>query len=510
MSDTKSTRKLNFIKAMEINGISPLPHYFEEIYTNQVGIKKLGIRGDENYLFYSVNGLGAGYYEQHEMELSAQSVYEHFKSEAKRRDFFEKIDALLVDLQTFTDRVESLDFAELSDQQVAEYFLEANRMHGRAFSLYIVSQPYRMGVFEKNLRHELGKRVATSRIDSYLAELATSEKPTKVTREELDWLSFLITYKKKYGASLNLDNIKTETPDMYEALAKHFEEYKSLTLGDGNWTYDIKHYLNNLKHDYPKDIKELERALEERSKFPGLVKSRRNTLIKELYLDQQTVDDLAFLADIGHTRLVMRIDGWLPFVSTIIKLDIELSKRLGYGDSLNYATEQELATFAAGGQMVPEKELLARIGESSEFLMLHDHGEYKIFYGAEAGKKFKSLVPHVDHSIITELKGSTAVMGVVQGRACVYRWDDNLEKKLAVIKKYPILITGQTRPSMMPIIRLAKGIATDEGGVTSHAAIVSRELGIPAVIGTVHATMVFKDGDLVEIDADNGVVRKLS
>jgi hypothetical protein len=54
---------LKFEKAMEINGISPLPHYFEEIYTNQVGLKKLGIRGDRNYLFYSENGFGAGYYE---------------------------------------------------------------------------------------------------------------------------------------------------------------------------------------------------------------------------------------------------------------------------------------------------------------------------------------------------------------------------------------------------------------------------------------------------------------
>jgi phosphohistidine swiveling domain-containing protein len=206
----------------------------------------------------------------------------------------------------------------------------------------------------------------------------------------------------------------------------------------------------------------------------------------------------------------MRIEGWLPFVSTIIKLDIELSKRLGYGDILNYATEEEFLEFISTGTMVSEKELLARKGKKQEFLILHDHGKYKLFYGADAGKKFRSLVDKVDHDSIKELKGSTAVMGVVRGKACVYRWDDNLEKKLKIIKKYPILIAGQTRPSMMPIIRLAKGIVTDEGGVTSHAAIVSRELGIPAVIGTIHATKVFKDGDLVEIDADNGIVKKLT
>jgi len=80
---------------------------------------------------------------------------------------------------------------------------------------------------------------------------------------------------------------------------------------------------------------------------------------------------------------------------------------------------------------------------------------------------------------------------------------------MEVIKKHPILVTGQTRPSMMSIIRKAKAIVTDEGGITSHAAIVSRELGIPTVIGTVYCTNIFKDGDKIQVDADNGVVRKL-
>lgn len=508
MATQKKETGLKFVKAFEINGISPLPHYFEEIYTNQVGVRKLGMRGNENYLFYSENSFGAGYYEEHEMDLSSQSVYKFFQQKQHRVDFFKKIEQRLQDLHMFSEMLEEEDLSKLSDKQIAQYFLEANRMYGAIFSLFTISQPFRMVIFEKNLRFELSKRVATSRVDSYLAELATSEKPTKVTDEELDWLRFLIKYKKKYGRSIDLATIQDKKPEMYQDLVSHFEKYKSLTLGDGNWVYDIKHYLNNLKNDYPKDLKVLEKSLAERSKYPAFVKSRRELLIKELYLDQETVDDLAFLAEIGHTRFVMRIDGWLPFISTLIKLDIELSKRLGYGNRLNYATEDELAELVDTGHMVPEKELLAR-QESKKFLILNDHGTYKLFFGEEARKRFKSLVPEIDHTAVTELKGSTAVMGNIKGRACVYRWDDNLEKKLKVIKKYPILITGQTRPSMMPIIRLAKGIATDEGGVTSHAAIVSRELGIPAVIGTVHATEVFKDGDLVEIDADNGIVRKL-
>jgi pyruvate,water dikinase len=55
----------------------------------------------------------------------------------------------------------------------------------------------------------------------------------------------------------------------------------------------------------------------------------------------------------------------------------------------------------------------------------------------------------------------------------------------------------------------AAGFVTDEGGITCHAAIIAREMKKPCVIATKFATRVLKDGDLVEVDADNGVVRIL-
>jgi phosphoenolpyruvate synthase/pyruvate phosphate dikinase len=62
----------------------------------------------------------------------------------------------------------------------------------------------------------------------------------------------------------------------------------------------------------------------------------------------------------------------------------------------------------------------------------------------------------------------------------------------------------------MPVLRKAGAIVTDEGGITSHAAIIARELKIPCIIGTKIATKVLEDGDLVEVDADNGTVRILT
>ena len=64
-----------------------------------------------------------------------------------------------------------------------------------------------------------------------------------------------------------------------------------------------------------------------------------------------------------------------------------------------------------------------------------------------------------------------------------------------------------TRPEFVPLLKQASAIITDEGGITSHAAIVSRELKIPCIIGTKVATKVLKDGDKVEVNANHGVVR---
>jgi pyruvate,water dikinase len=66
-----------------------------------------------------------------------------------------------------------------------------------------------------------------------------------------------------------------------------------------------------------------------------------------------------------------------------------------------------------------------------------------------------------------------------------------------------------TQPNVMDIASKAAAIVTDEGGMLSHAAIISRELMIPCIVGTHYATRVLKDGDMVEVDANAGIVKKI-
>ena len=105
----------------------------------------------------------------------------------------------------------------------------------------------------------------------------------------------------------------------------------------------------------------------------------------------------------------------------------------------------------------------------------------------------------------TELHGIIASLGIAYGPVIICK----TKKAMSRVRQGDILVTSMTRPEFMPVLRKAAAIITDEGGITCHAAIVSRELGIPCIIGTKIATKVLKDGDMVEVNANHGWVRKI-
>lgn len=106
---------------------------------------------------------------------------------------------------------------------------------------------------------------------------------------------------------------------------------------------------------------------------------------------------------------------------------------------------------------------------------------------------------------IAELKGMVANKGKVKGQVRICRSIYDIPK----VKKGEILVASMTRPEFLPAMQKAAAFITDEGGITSHAAIVSREMNKPCIIGTKIATQVFKDGDIVEVDANKGIVKKI-
>ncbi|MFA6095987.1 MAG: PEP-utilizing enzyme [Candidatus Paceibacterota bacterium] len=106
---------------------------------------------------------------------------------------------------------------------------------------------------------------------------------------------------------------------------------------------------------------------------------------------------------------------------------------------------------------------------------------------------------------IEEIHGQVAYRGRVSGKVKVINLPSDMEK----MEEGDILVSLATSPSLVPAMKKAMAIVTDEGGLTCHASIVSRELGITCIVGTKFASKVLKDGDMVEVDAEKGVVRIL-
>jgi len=103
------------------------------------------------------------------------------------------------------------------------------------------------------------------------------------------------------------------------------------------------------------------------------------------------------------------------------------------------------------------------------------------------------------------LKGKTANKGIAIGTVRVVRELSDLSK----VNRGDILVASMTVPQYISAMEKAAAFVTDEGGITCHAAIVSRELNVPCIVGTGIATRVLHDGDEVEVDANKGIVRKI-
>jgi len=139
--------------------------------------------------------------------------------------------------------------------------------------------------------------------------------------------------------------------------------------------------------------------------------------------------------------------------------------------------------------------------EGGIFLTYEKNKKVKLFYNRDA-QKMLDIALHSDEK---GLKGQVACKGgleKIKGRVNIIL-DPNKES----FNKGEILVVSMTRIEFVPLMRKAKAIITNEGGIACHAAIVSRELGIPSIIGTKNATRILKNNDLVELNLKTGTIK---
>jgi phosphoenolpyruvate synthase/pyruvate phosphate dikinase len=172
-------------------------------------------------------------------------------------------------------------------------------------------------------------------------------------------------------------------------------------------------------------------------------------------------------------------------------------------DELEWYTYKELASLVKDSARVDSEIVRSRAKLSVFMTTWEDNAIKEVVFIDKEAEELLALLNNYDSK---EISGTVA------------SWPDNLGEKFVgtaqivfhpakeTLEKGNILVTTMTRPDFIPLIKSASAIITDEGGITCHAAIVSREFGIPCIIGTKKATKVLKSGDKIELNR-SGIVR---
>ena len=150
-----------------------------------------------------------------------------------------------------------------------------------------------------------------------------------------------------------------------------------------------------------------------------------------------------------------------------------------------------------------EVEVKKLISDRKKAIVATYDGEFTIISG---GKAYDMIHENdSDVNLVSEFKGKVGCLGKVEGEVYVLK----SEKDIANFPAGAVLVATTTNPNYLPAMNKAIAFVTDEGGITSHAAIVARELGVPCIVGCKVAMKVLKSGDKVEVDAEKGIVRRI-
>ncbi len=294
-----------------------------------------------------------------------------------------------------------------------------------------------------------------------------------------------------------------EGKDTKASLNNHAKTYGSIPHSyKTNIVWDEAHFIKKLNAflaDNPKQLKasrlaEVQRKIEEQSKLV-----QKLQLSKDIIYLAECLRKLAYIQELKKTTQTRSH----PLLTMVVHR--EIAKRLGIDKKyMEYLSVDEIVPALKAGALSQsfKDELVQRDIFS---VIIIEQGKSSWLLGDEA-REFVEVNEIMQELIESKsIKGTIASRGLAQGIVKVCESSAEISK----VEEGDILVTAMTTPDFVPAMRRAAAVITNEGGITCHAAIVSRELGIPCIIGTRNATKILKDGDLVEVDAEKGIIKIL-
>lgn len=413
-----------------------------------------------------------------------EELFKHYHSDKKYLNYLLKSDEKICRETLKKYRIlGKINWSKASIKELFSGWRKANDLYARLLSVSHIVEGFTLTTEERT--RELINEVFPNDQEKF-SLLTTPAKHSFMSAEHYKLCLIARSVKLDKWNSANMRKLTVHQKKYFWKL----NGYTSAKFLDNEYFAKEIQELFDKKFDFEKFINDFQDLSKRIKKKKQLLKEVKN---QEL-LDLLKISDAIFVI---HDRRKEHMTQAITYMELILN---EISKRFDIPlNDLHYIRASELEKLP---KIWPE---LKKRRRCSVFILLPS-GEKPILTGLRAKKYFEKLEKSKNTSKVSEIKGYSASPGKVIGRIKVCRGEQELTK----MEIGDILVACMTQPEFLPAMKKAKAVITDEGGLTCHAAIVARELGIPCVIGTKIATKVLKDGDHVEVDAHKGIIKKLN
>jgi phosphohistidine swiveling domain-containing protein len=378
--------------------------------------------------------------------------------------------------KTYDEAIEwadALDHSSYSDEETLKYIWE----FGRKIIFFWCSGWILSLAFDHLAKESPEKFEILQSIDPKQIEANTPLSRQKVAMKRLH---DLLQEKRLLQESINIERALEEHADIKDKLAAHVKDYEWVgrVLFSGE-KFTLSKLLQQIKN-VDSNVHDSDINLESTNPDEPVLRCAKT---------------IAFLNQTGAEYFVVFSTKILPFLEKIAE-----TANVDYNDLL-YVLPSEIYT---NGVLTINKDVISR-RKKHRFVMYTDQGNKgQLSEDEEVVRDLEKFIPAAPETADEKiLKGQIGYTGVVKGRVRVVISGEDFPN----FRDGEILVTTMTTTDFIILMQRSSAVVTDMGGILSHAAIFSREMKKPCVIGTRFATKILKDGDMVEVDAEKGIVR---
>lgn len=422
------------------------------------------------------------------------NMVSYVKAILKTTDTPEKVVILKNKYETFAKNLfNSLD--TLNKNQTKEAWVDFSKEYQRMCAgLFLTTIIGRAGgdLLSKKLKKN---GIDEQSIPDVIGLITYPDEHTPLFNSQLDLLVIASNYQKAKFADDKLDKQLNIWLDKYG--------YIPVNFCDEPWSIDdIKlQFESLLKKDCTKEVERYVADNKDRIK-------RKEEKLKEL--NNSEISNIAYAIAEGTYLNEFRKSVFSKVSLGYRNFFKKVTEKINSSDWRDcfYLLPEEITEILGGKKFDIEKIMKERdtiayyINKNKQFTILNQNELETLTAFVAHGRGDSGKNKQLEVNSQNQVKGYSANRGVVKGIARIILSSKDFSK----LQQGEILVTTMTSVDFVPIMERAGAFVTNEGGITSHASIVAREMNKPCIIGTQNATQIIKDGDLVEVNANNGIV----